>query len=69
MKITFQRRCIGWGNEPSDPLEMIVNIYVPVNYKDCHYHDVLHRLERKFVRAGFHTDIGYSDGVISIFKL
>jgi hypothetical protein len=68
MKIKFQRKHIGWGMTPDEPLEMVVRIYVPTDYEECHYHLRLQDLERKFMKSGYATDIGYSDGVLCISK-
>ena len=68
MKITFQRKHIGWGLVPDEPLEIVVRIYVPTGYKECHYHKKLHNIVSKFHKAGYDTDIGYSDGVVCISK-
>ena len=69
MKITFQRKHIGWGLTPNEPLEIVVRIYVPTDYQECHYHLILHDMERRFIEAGYATEIGYSDGVLCISKL
>ena len=53
---------------PDEPLEMVVRIYVPTDYEECHYHLRLQDLERKFMKSGYATDIGYSDGVLCISK-
>ena len=68
MKLTFERKYIGWGTTPNEPLEMVVRIRVPTDYEECHYHDILHKMERIFIKAGYATEIGYSDGVLCISK-
>lgn len=68
MRLTFERKYIGWGTTPDEPLEIVVRIFVPTDYENCHYHKKLHEIEARFRKAGYHTDIGYSDGVICIFK-
>lgn len=69
MSLTFERKYIGWGMTPDEPLEIVVRIRVSVDYEECHYHDKLHEIESKFRKAGYATEIGYSDGVVCISKL
>ena len=54
---------------PNEPLEMVIRIYVPTDHEECHYHDKLHDIVSRFHKAGYDTDIGYSDGVVCISKL
>lgn len=68
MKITFQRKYIGWGTAPDEPLETVVRIYVPTDYQQCHYINKLHSVVSKFHKAGYDTEIGYSDRVVCISK-
>ena len=67
ISLTFERQYIGWGNN-NDPLEMVIRFYIPTDYEKCHYHDKLHEIEGRFIRAGYDTEIGYSDGVVCVFK-
>ena len=68
MRLTFQRKYIGWGMTPDEPLEMVIRIYVPTDYEECHYHKKLHAISARLRKAGYDTDIGYSDGVVCISK-
>lgn len=54
---------------PNEPLEMVIRIYVPTDYEECHYHLRLQDIEGRFSKAGYATEIGYSDGVLCISKL
>ena len=53
---------------PDEPLEMVIRIYVPTDYEECHYHKKLHAISARLRKAGYDTDIGYSDGVVCISK-
>tara|TARA_B110000967_G_C18780882_1_gene508178 strand:- start:435 stop:674 length:240 start_codon:yes stop_codon:yes gene_type:complete len=67
--IKFERQYIGWGTTPNDPLEVVVRIYVPTDFEECHYHDKLHEIAHRMIEAGYATEIGYSDGVVGISRL
>ena len=66
--VKFERQYIGWGTTEGEPLEMVVRFYVPTDFEECHYHDKLHAIDARMRKAGYLTDIGYSDGVVCVFK-
>lgn len=66
--ITYERKRIGWGITENEPLEMVVRFRIGYRGQDPHYHDELHRIEKRMRDAGYETDIGYSDGVVVVTK-